>query len=86
MGLLPDAISAGVMTRTWLLSDKKPISLLSDSDQTRAVMYAAITNPRWREKRSRQSRRMRHPQFYVSGKGFMQMMNCCLEAFFINLG
>ena len=35
---------------------------------TRAVMHAGITNPRWRGKRSRHSRRMRNPQFYISGK------------------
>ena len=34
----------------------------------RAVMHVGITNPRWRRKRSRHSRRMRNPQFYVSGK------------------
>ena len=34
----------------------------------RAVMHAGIANPRWRGKRSRQSRRMRNPQLYVSGK------------------
>ena len=34
----------------------------------RAVMHVGITNPRWRGKRSRHSRRMRNPQFYVSGK------------------
>ena len=33
-----------------------------------AVMHVEITNPRWRGKRSRHSRRMRNPQFYVSGK------------------
>ena len=31
-------------------------------------MHAGITNPWWWEKRSRHSRRMRNPQFYVSGK------------------
>ena len=31
-------------------------------------MYAGIANPRWREKCSRLSRRMRNPYFYVSGK------------------
>ena len=36
--------------------------------QARAVMHAGIANPRWREKRSRHSWRMRHPQFYVSDK------------------
>ena len=34
----------------------------------RAVMYVRIANPRWRGKRSRHSRRMRNPQFCVSGK------------------
>ena len=33
-----------------------------------AVMDAGITNPRWREKRSRHSRRMRNMLFYISGK------------------
>ena len=35
---------------------------------TRAVMHVRIANPQWRGKRSRHSRRMRNPQFYVSGK------------------
>ena len=34
----------------------------------RAVMHVGIVNPRWWWKRSRHSRRMRNPQFYVSGK------------------
>ena len=34
----------------------------------RAVMHVGIANPRWRGKRSRHSRRMRNPQFYVPGK------------------
>ena len=34
----------------------------------RAVMHVGIANPRWRGKRSRHSRRMHNPQFYVSGK------------------
>ena len=34
----------------------------------RAVMHVGIANPRWRGKRSRHSRRMRNPQFQVSGK------------------
>ena len=31
-------------------------------------MHVGIAKPRWRGKRSRHSRRMRNPQFYVSGK------------------
>ena len=31
-------------------------------------MHVGFANPRWRGKRSRHSRRMRNPQFYVSGK------------------
>ena len=34
----------------------------------RAVMHVGIANPRWRGKRSRHFRRMRNPQFYVTGK------------------
>ena len=34
----------------------------------RAVMHVAIAYPRWRGKRSRHSRRMCNPQFYVPGK------------------
>ena len=34
----------------------------------RAGMYVGIANPWWRGKRSRHSRRMRNPQFYVSCK------------------
>ena len=34
----------------------------------RAVMHVGIANPQLRGKRSRHSRRMRNPQFYVSGK------------------
>ena len=34
----------------------------------RHVMHVGIANPRWQGKRSRHSRRMRKPQFYVSGK------------------
>ena len=34
----------------------------------RALMHGGIANPRWRGKLSRHSRRMRNPQFYVSGK------------------
>ena len=34
----------------------------------RAVMHVGIAIPRWRRKRSRHSRRMHNPQFYVSGK------------------
>ena len=35
---------------------------------SRAVMHAGIASLQWRGKRSRHSRRMRNPQFYVSGK------------------
>ena len=33
-----------------------------------AVMHVGIANPQWRGKRSRHSRRMHNPQFYVFGK------------------
>ena len=38
----------------------------------RAVMHVGIAKPRWWGKRSRLSRRMRNPQFYVSGKRPME--------------
>ena len=43
----------------------------------RAVMHPGIANPRWRGKRSRHSRRMRNPQFYISGK---RPMGLCVLA------
>ena len=36
-------------------------------------MHVGIANMRWRGKRSRHSRRMRNPQFYVSGKRPMEV-------------
>ena len=40
----------------------------------RAVMHVGIANPRWRGKRSWHSRRMRNPQFYVSAKRPMSIL------------
>ena len=40
-----------------------------------AVMHIGIPDPRWRGKRSRHSRRMRNPQFYVYGKKPMASVN-----------
>ena len=46
-----------------------------------AVMHVGIAKSRWRWKRSRHSRRMRNPQFYVSEKRSMLLHNhageCC---------
>ena len=39
----------------------------------RAVMHVGIANPRWWGKRSRHSRHMRNPKFYLSGKRPMQL-------------
>ena len=41
---------------------------VSDPGMHHGMMHAGIANPRWRGKRSRHSRRMHNPQFYVSGK------------------
>ena len=38
---------------------------------------------RWRGKRSRHSRHMRKPQFYVSGKRPMERLSACFVPFFI---
>ena len=46
-----------------------------------AVQHAGIVNSRWRGKRSRHDRRMRNPQFYVSGKRPMTSIHtasCCV--------
>ena len=47
----------GTLSQTTMILSKYP-----------AVIQAGIANPRWRGKRSRHSRHMRNPQFYVSGK------------------
>ena len=47
---------------------RKPLVKDPDMHHARTVMHVGIVNPRWRGKRSRHSRRMRHPQYYVSGK------------------
>ena len=43
----------------------------------RAVMHIGIANPRWWGKRSRHSRRMCNPRFYLSG---MRSMHCGVHA------
>ena len=40
----------------------------------RVVMHVRMANQRWQEKRSRHSRHMRNPQFYVSGKGLIPII------------
>ena len=40
------------------------IGFLSDSGHARTVLHAGMTNPRWRGKRSRNSRHMRNPQLF----------------------
>ena len=61
------AIPVCITARAWLLSD---MGFLSDSGHVRAVMHAGKANFRFllsqsQGKRSRHSRRMRNPQFYV---------------------
>ena len=43
-------------------------------------MHVSIANPRWRGKRSRNSRRMRNPQYYVSGKRPMAWYNIFISS------
>ena len=40
-------------------------------------MHVGIASPRWRGKRSRHSRHMHNPQFYVSGKRPILLKNIC---------
>ena len=79
MGLLPDAQNCGLRMRgecrehfpCHRLHRKRLVSARHASRHVRharAVMHVEIANPRWRGKRSRHSRRMRNPQFCVSGK------------------
>ena len=44
------------------------VSLCPGNGSASNVMHVGISNPRGRGKRSRHSRHMRNPQFYVSGK------------------
>ena len=46
----------------------KPLVSDLDMHNARALIHVGIANPRWRGKRSRHSKRMRIPQFYISGK------------------
>ena len=50
-----------------------PAWITSRAD-ARAVMHVGIPNPHWQGKRSRHSRRMRNPQFYVSRKRSMAIV------------
>ena len=53
--------------------------------RSRAVMHVGIANSQWRGKRSRHSRSMRNPQFYVSGKRPI-LWNCHCDISRISLG
>ena len=79
-GLLTDTLSCGLrMRREWRerfsppRASKQTASYRSrhasrHGRHARAVMHVGIANPQWRGKRSRHSRRMCSPQFYVSGE------------------
>ena len=76
MGLLPDTQNWGLRVRRECRErlpryrfQRKP--LVNDPGMhhgTSSARHVEIANPRWRGKRSRHSRRMRNPQFYVSVK------------------
>ena len=57
-------------------TSRKP--LVSDPcvHHARALMHLGIAKPRWREKRSRHSWRMRNPPFCISGKRSMPWHHC----------
>ena len=52
-------------------TSKETRKLAIPACDARAVMHVGIAKPRWWGKRSGHSRRMRNPQFYVSGKSLM---------------
>ena len=69
IGLLPDTTNCGLRMRRecrerFLCHQLQRKSLVSDH----GMHHVGIANPRWWGKRSRNSRRMRNPQFYLSGK------------------
>ena len=80
MGLLPDTYNCGLLMHRECRErfpqhrlQRKPLVRRSrhasrHARHARALMHVGIANPRWRGKRSRHSRRMRNPLFYVSGK------------------
>ena len=71
MGLLPETQKCGLRMR-WECRERFPRHrlqrkpLVIDPDMHHDTCVTA--NPRWRGKRTRHCRRMRNPQFYVSGK------------------
>ena len=52
---------------------RKPLVSDPGMHHAHAEMHVGIAEPRWRGKGSRYSRRMRNPQFYVSGKRPMEL-------------
>ena len=52
----------------WALYHIRKIAGCACAGNVFPVMHVGIANPLWWGKRSRHSRRMRNPQFYVSGK------------------
>ena len=76
--------AGNVFSRHWLQRES-PVSDRQHASRhvrhARAVMHVRIANPRWRGKRSRHSRRMRNPQFYVSGTRPMLISRQVNEAY-----
>ena len=72
-GLLPGNVFPPQLLRKPLVGDPG-----MHHRHSRAVMQVGIANPRLRGKRSRHSRRMRNPQFYVYGKRAMIQLSSSL--------
>ena len=75
MGLLPDTLNRGLRMRRECWErflrrqlQRKPLVSDPGMHHARSVMHIGVANTWWRGKRSRHSRRIRNPQFYVSGK------------------
>ena len=56
---------------------RKPLVIDPGMRHPRAVIHVGIANLRWQGKNSQHSRRMRNPQFYVSGKRPMSKLITC---------
>ena len=87
MGLLPDTENCGLRMHRECRErfprhriQSKPSRYASRHVRdARAVMHVGIAQLRWREKRTRQSRCLRNPQFYVSGKWPIVRVSVCVR-------
>ena len=90
MGLLPDTLNLGLhmrrecrerFSRHWV--QRKPLVSIPGRHHGTCATHVpwcmtGLLNPGWSRKHSRHSRRLRSPQFYVSGKRPMELWLPCV--------